>query len=186
MSGVDGETIGKPMDDVDGLLLWIRPPAADPTSPDVVEVAVSLDGVLLRVHSKADGPSTPVPISMWGWGDFLAAIAADGDDGEFPIPMPKGVTYRSSEVPDTSPDVVEISRTDGGVLLRVVPVVRFTRTGDGGYSMHVDPKATVHAVGIPWRAWVDFIGEAHSEVYSVTLPPADDVLAVLDGPGDVD
>ena len=95
--------------------------------------------------------------------------------------MPKGATYRSSEVDDKSADVVEISRTDDGVLLRVVPVVRFTPTGDGGYSMHVDPKAAVHAVGIPWRAWVDFVGEAHSEVYNVTLPSAHAVYAVLDG-----
>jgi hypothetical protein len=173
------------MDDADSLL-WIRPPSVDPTSTDVVEVAVSLVGVLLRVNSRTDGPSTPVPISMWGWGDFIAAIAGNDHEGEFPIPMPRGVTYRSSEVTDKSADAVEVSRTDGGVLLRVVPVVRFTPTGDGGYSMHVDPETTVHAVDVPWRAWVDFVEEAHSKVYSVTLPPADDVCAVLDGTGDVD
>jgi hypothetical protein len=171
------------MDDTNSLL-WIRPPAADPTSPDVVEVAVSLVGVLLRVNSRTDGPSTPVPISMWGWGDFIAAIAGNNHEGEFPIPMPRGVTYRSSEVTDKSADAVEISRTGSGVLLTVVPAVRFTPTGGGGYSMHVDPEAAVHAVNVPWRAWVDFVEEAHSEVYNVTLPSARAVCAVLDGAPD--
>jgi hypothetical protein len=164
------------MDDVDDLL-WIRPPDADadPASADAVEVAATLEGVLLRVRPDSGDPSDPVPISMWAWSSFLAAIEAD----EFPDLPTHGVTFRSSQVDVGTADAVEVTRDGDGVTLWTVPVARPARTGDG-HTMRTAPGATPAGIGMSQRAWTDLLRAAEAEAYRDTLAPADAAFARWD------
>jgi hypothetical protein len=155
-------------------LLWIRPPDADP-SADAVEVAATLEGVSLRVRPGSGDPSDPVPISLWAWGSFLAAVEAD----EFPDLPTHGVVYRSSELDPGTADAVEVTRADDGVMLWVLPVARPVRTDDG-YAMRTAPGATAARLRLSHRAWAGLLRAAEAQEYRDTLPSADAAFARWD------
>jgi hypothetical protein len=126
------------------------PDGASPTSAGAVDVTRDGDRVVLRT-----GPGAPaVEISTWGWADFLGAV----QDGEFDATLINGDTFRTSDVAPVSTDVVEVTRTDDGVVLRV------------------SPGST--AVRISRDEWAAFLAGIYRGALRDTLPSADDVLAL--------
>ncbi len=126
--------------------------AMEPASAGAVEVTRTDGGVLLRVDP---GPPA-MRISEWGWADFVAAVAA----GEFDTTLHSGNTFRTSDVAPVSADVVEVTRADGGVLLRVVP---------GASAVHISSQV-----------WSAFLAGVYRGVFNDTLPSAEEAFASLD------
>lgn len=119
-----------------------------------VEVTRTDGGVLLRTGTE----SPAVKISQWGWADFLSAVEA----GEFDATLKQGVTFRTSDVAPTSTDVVEVTCTDDGVFLRVVPGTT--------------------AVYIPRQAWSGLLAGIYKGAFNHTWPGEEvDIWALIDG-----
>jgi hypothetical protein len=117
-----------------------------------VEVTRDGDRVLLRT-----GPGAPpVSISHGGWADFAAAVLA----GEFDATLVNGDVFRTSDVAPVSADVVEVTRTGDGVVLRV------------------SPGST--EIPIPRDSWAAFLAGIYRGAFRDTLPSADEVYAWLD------
>jgi hypothetical protein len=127
--------------------------AAKTAPADAVEVTRDGDRVLLRA-----GPGAPpVGVSRWGWADFVGAVEAGEFDATLII---GGDVFRTSDVAPASTDVVEVTRTGGGVLLRVSP---------GPAEVHVSRDG-----------WASFLAGIYRGVFRDTLPGADEVYALSD------
>jgi hypothetical protein len=110
------------------------------SSVSAVEVTRTDDGVVVHAGPRAPG----VGIPRRGWADFVAAVRG----GEFDATLDGDDALRTGDV--TATDAVEVTRTGGGVFLRVLP---------GAGIVH-----------IPRREWWDFIAGVHGGEFDDTLP----------------